>query len=80
MVLAALVDRLANLLAVPQEDTAPHLPISVFGIDSLIALELRQWIKKEVRTKTSIFDGIQGESVEDLEGKVVERAKARGGR
>jgi hypothetical protein len=73
--LAALVDRLARLLAVPREDIDPCRPILLFGIDSLIALELRRWIGKELRAEMSIFDIMQGASVEELAAKVVERSE-----
>lgn len=72
--LAALVDRLARLLAVPREDVDPARPIASFGVDSLVALELRQWVGRELRAEMSVFDIMQGASVEELAGKVVGRS------
>jgi hypothetical protein len=43
--LAALIDRFARLLAVPRADVDPAKSIQAFGIDSLITMELRQWVK-----------------------------------
>lgn len=73
--LRALVDRLARLLAVPSDDVDPRRPIHAFGIDSLIALELRYWIARELRVETSIFDIMQAESLEELAGTVAARSK-----
>ena len=75
--LAALVDRLARLLAVPTQDIDPAKAVVAFGIDSLIALELRQWVGKELRADTSILDIMQSESVRSLARLVAEKSELR---
>ncbi|KAF1961788.1 hypothetical protein CC80DRAFT_500152 [Byssothecium circinans] len=64
--LAALTDRLARLLAVPVEDIDHKRPVTAFGIDSLIGLELRQWAKKELKADITVLDIMQTKSVEAL--------------
>jgi acyl carrier protein len=64
--LAALTDRLARLLAVPVEDIDSKRPVTAFGIDSLIGLELRQWARKELKADITILDIMQSKSVEAL--------------
>lgn len=73
--LAALTDRLARLLAVPVEDIDSKRPITAFGIDSLIALELRQWVRTELKADTTILDVMQSESVEALAKIIADRSE-----
>jgi KR domain/Phosphopantetheine attachment site len=73
--LRALVDRLARLLAVPSDDVDPRRPIHALGIDSLIALELRYWMARELKVETSIFDIMNAKSLEELAGTVAARSK-----
>ena len=75
--LMALVDRLARLLAVPREDIDPKMPITAFGIDSLVALELRQWIGRDLKAQLNVFDIMQSGSVDKLAGIVTERSKLK---
>ena len=75
VVLAALLDRLGRLLAMPPKDVDARGPILSLGIDSLISLELRQWVSKELRAETSILDIMQSASVVDLAAKIVLRSE-----
>ncbi|KAL8877824.1 MAG: hypothetical protein Q9192_008590, partial [Flavoplaca navasiana] len=75
VVLAALVDRLARLLAIPEHDVDIRKPLPAFGIDSLVALELRQWIKRDFRAEMSIFDVVQGSSVVELAEMVMQKTE-----
>jgi hypothetical protein len=73
--LAALTDRLAGLLAVPMEDIDSKRPITALGIDSLIALEQRQWIRMELKADATILDVMQSENVEALAKIVASRSE-----
>ncbi|KAL8891066.1 MAG: hypothetical protein Q9215_001837 [Flavoplaca cf. flavocitrina] len=75
VVLAALVDRLARLLAIPKHDVDIRKPLPAFGIDSLVALELRQWIKRDFRAEMSIFDVVQGSSAVELAEMVMQKTE-----
>lgn len=75
VVLAALVDRLARLLAIPEHDVDIRKPLPAFGIDSLVALELRQWIKRDFRAEMSIFDVVQASSVVELAEMVMQKTE-----
>jgi hypothetical protein len=48
--------RLAKSLRVPLEDLDPFKPVNAYGVDSLIAVELRNFIFREIKADMSIFD------------------------
>ena len=73
--LMALVDRLADLLAVPKVDIDSKRTMMAFGIDSLIGLELRQWIWKTLQAEISVLEIMQSESVERLSWTVAKQSK-----
>ena len=75
--LAALVDRLAKLLAVSPKDIDTRRPVSSMGIDSLVALEVRYWVSKELQAEISAFDVLNAEGLERLAAMVIERSKIR---
>ncbi|KAJ2990951.1 hypothetical protein NUW58_g2710 [Xylaria curta] len=43
IIAAALVKRLARVLSLPEEDIDTNRPIHLYGVDSLVAVELRFW-------------------------------------
>lgn len=47
VILAALVEKTASLCMVPQEDISTSKPLSIYGLDSLVAVEMRNWISKQ---------------------------------
>jgi hypothetical protein len=52
----AIAARLAKSLRVPLEDLDPSKPVNAYGVDSLIAVELRNFIFREMKADMSIFD------------------------
>ena len=63
MVVEALKLKLAKGLGIPIADIDIEKAIYSFGVDSLVALELRYWFAKEMRAEVSIFDIMQSQSV-----------------
>jgi acyl transferase domain-containing protein/NADPH:quinone reductase-like Zn-dependent oxidoreductase/NAD(P)-dependent dehydrogenase (short-subunit alcohol dehydrogenase family) len=64
-----IVDRLASLLAIP----ASELDAQRFGfggIDSLVAMEFRSWITKELQAEVSLLDIMGAESIRALSEKI----------
>ncbi|KAE9379717.1 polyketide synthase [Stipitochalara longipes BDJ] len=47
---------LTRLMAVPLEDIDLQKPLSTYGVDSLVAVELRNWIAKDAGLEISVFD------------------------
>ncbi|KAI0569631.1 Beta-ketoacyl synthase domain-containing protein [Pyrenophora tritici-repentis] len=52
----ALTERLAQLMMLPVTDVDPNEPLSAYGVDSLVAVELRSWILKELSVQVSTLD------------------------
>ena len=56
----------------PEEfDTSRAL--TAYGTDSLVAVEVKNWIAREVKVAVSVFDVLQGASIERLVEKILER-------
>lgn len=52
----AIVEKLARLMMVPVADIDPEKPLSTYGVDSLVAVEVRNWLAKEVLVDVSVFE------------------------
>lgn len=61
--LQALKVKLAQSLSIPIEDIDENKPIFAFGIDSLVALEVRYWFQKTLKAQVSVFDIMQAKSL-----------------
>ena len=59
----ALKTKIASSLSVPKEDIDADKAIYTFGIDSLVALEVRYWFMKEMKADVAIFDIMQNRSL-----------------
>lgn len=53
---------------IPIEDIDEQKPIFAFGIDSLVALEVRYWFQKSLKAQVSVFDIMQAKSLLGLAG------------
>ncbi|KAJ5287311.1 polyketide synthase [Penicillium angulare] len=69
IVLEALSAKLARTMSISVEDVEPSKPLSKYGVDSLMSVDLRNWIGKEFGATVAVFD-IMGEeplaSIADL--------------
>jgi len=56
IVTEALIKKLSSILSTEVESFESHKPIHAYGIDSLVAVEIRNWISKKMRADVTIFD------------------------
>ena len=71
IVITALIQKLSkSLTTLKSDDVNTHKPIQSYGVDSLLAVELRNWIVKEFRADVAVFE-IQGGSTFSTLGMVV---------
>ena len=75
LVFDALAVKISEVLMKSVEDVSPSLPMASYGLDSLVAVEIRNWIARELDVKVSMFDLISGNSLEMLAVVVVGRSK-----
>jgi hypothetical protein len=76
----ALVEKISKILAVAKEDIDENKPLNSYGVDSLIAIEVRNWFMKEAGADVAVFDIIGGASLRQLGYTVAAKSKwVRGG-
>lgn len=61
-----LMAKLCSLLMVQEEDLDPTKAIVTYGLDSLVAVEFRNWIAKEVGARIQLLDVMTSKSWGDL--------------
>lgn len=55
VVLAALASKLSRALSIASEDLDPSKPLHQYGVDSLVAVELRNWFGKEFESNVTVL-------------------------
>ncbi|KAK5657389.1 hypothetical protein OQA88_2959 [Cercophora sp. LCS_1] len=71
----AVVGKLSNMFVIPEEDIDATQPLSKYGVDSLVAVELRNWLVPMAQCEMSIFDLLGAASLKELAKEIVSRSK-----
>lgn len=66
IVAQALTQKLAKALFIPEEDVDAHKPVHSAGVDSLVAVEIRQWFATEMGADVPLFRIVSTESLKNL--------------
>lgn len=72
-----LVKKLAKALSIPPDDIDTSKPLHAYGVDSLLAVELRNYFAKELGADVAIFDLMGGASFAAVGMTVASRSKYR---
>ena len=72
-----LMSRLSRAVSVPISDIDSKRPMHVYGVDSLLAVELRNWFAKVWKTDIGVFDITGQRSIADLGNMVAQRSGLR---
>ncbi|KAI0544367.1 polyketide synthase [Xylaria curta] len=56
IVLDALLNKLSRVLSVNPSDLDPSKPLHSYGVDSLVAVDVRSWLLKALGSEVSVFD------------------------
>lgn len=56
IIVEALVQKIADVLQMEGSDVDPHRPLTAYGVDSLVAIEVRNWISREMKTSIPLLD------------------------
>lgn len=69
----AIAEKLSAMFLVPAEDISPDQSLTEYGVDSLVAVELRNWLASNTGTDVSIFDIMQSSSIKNLGVRTIEK-------
>ncbi|GIK05386.1 type I iterative polyketide synthase [Aspergillus viridinutans] len=75
VIYSALSGKIAAHLSVPIESIDASHPITEYGIDSHMAVELRNWISKTMESTVPILDILASSTLLDLAGKIASKSK-----
>ncbi|KAL8902621.1 MAG: hypothetical protein Q9207_004534, partial [Kuettlingeria erythrocarpa] len=70
-----MVAKTAVLLMIPKEDIHRSKSLMDHGMDSLVAVEMRNWLLKELETALPILELMANTSLQQLSTKIVKRSK-----
>lgn len=73
IVTEALVRKVARALSVQPEDVDIDKPLHLYGVDSLVAVEIRNWIRKEFVADVPVFELMSGKTISAI-GQLITRS------
>jgi len=73
----ALISKLAGMFVMPESEIDSAATLSQLGVDSLLAVELRNWVSVAAQAECSVFDIMQAASVASLAEKLVVQSTLR---
>ncbi|QIW94584.1 hypothetical protein AMS68_000102 [Peltaster fructicola] len=73
--LDALMNKIKGIFALSDDAVDPSQPLTDFGVDSLVAVEVRNWLSLSLQADVSIFDIMQSASLQVLAEKTVEKSQ-----
>ncbi|OGM42335.1 hypothetical protein ABOM_007875 [Aspergillus bombycis] len=70
-----LLAKIAKHISVPATDINTDKPIHAYGVDSLVAVELRNWLSMELKSELTIFDLTGSDPISEVTKKIASRSK-----
>ena len=71
----ALIQKISNLLTITMEDVDKKNPVVAYGLDSLVAVELRNWITTDLEAPAPLMELMSSPSIENLAGKIATKSR-----
>ena len=75
VVCEAITAKLSKSLVIPKDDIHSDRPIAAYGIDSLVAVELRNWMLREIKADIPLFEILGNAPLLLLSRKVATKSK-----
>lgn len=75
LVQSGLLTKVSSVLMVPQEEMDPSSPIVKYGLDSLVAIEIRNWITRELEASLQVLELLTSSSITALAEAIVVKSK-----
>ena len=75
IIIEALIKRISGIMALPIEEIDPGKPIHFYGVDSLVAVEFRNWLAKNLEATIEVLDIMGNDSIGVLSEKIAKASK-----
>ena len=69
-----LLSKISDTTMLPIEDLEPGKPANAYGVDSLVAVEIRNWVFREMNADVNVFDILSGTPMSALAEKIAARS------
>nr|UPN67571.1 hypothetical protein [Pestalotiopsis sp.] len=73
----ALVTKVSAMTMIEREDVAANVPLTSFSLDSLVSVELRNWIRRETSVELPLNVITQSESLQSLASSILEQRESK---
>ncbi|KAJ5820662.1 Acyl transferase/acyl hydrolase/lysophospholipase, partial [Penicillium rubens] len=71
IVIEGAIEKLSSLLSISASEVDSKMAASDYGMDSLVDIEVRNWLSKEVDVEVGVLDIVDGQSIVDLGERVL---------
>lgn len=75
VVTEALVRRTAEILQMPPSEVDPAQPLYRYGVDSLTAIEVRNWILRELKANIALLEIVSAVPIREFAAKIAEKSQ-----
>lgn len=75
IVITVITSKLSEMFMMPEANIDRSKPPSMYGVDSLLAVDLRDWLFAHLQAELSMFDVLQSESLTKLGELTAEKSK-----
>lgn len=75
LVCEGLMTKVSAVLMVPREEMDANRPIVVYGLDSLVAIEIRNWITRELEASLQVLELLTSSSITALAETILKKSK-----
>lgn len=72
-----LVSKMSRVLAIAPEEIDTEKPLHSYGVDSLIAVEIRNWLLKDIAADVAVFDLLGNASLAEVSMMVLAKSSLR---
>lgn len=75
IITGALLMKIADILRIPSEEVDVSRAMYTYEVDSLVALEVRNWIARELKANMALLDILAAVPIEKFAGQIAEKSK-----
>ncbi|KAH5755460.1 hypothetical protein HBI88_210740 [Parastagonospora nodorum] len=72
----AMITKVSAMTMIEREEVLPDAPLTSYNLDSLVSVELRNWIRRETAVELTLSAIMQADSLRALAGEILSQRKA----